>query len=165
MGESKINKKSSCIKSKILTTSIISSRKAQMKLSFGMIFSIILIIIFISFSFYAIQKFLELQDTIKIAQFGERLQSDVNKMWKGTQGSQNVEYNLPRKVNAVCFSNEKSENLVFDSDKFIEGKKIEHITINLEGENKEICIINDKGKIKLVLEKDYGEALVTISEP
>jgi len=134
-----------------------------MKLSFGMIFSIILIIIFIAFAFYAILKFLGLQDSVKLAQFGDDLQSDIDKMWKGSQGSQEVEYSLPTKIRSVCFKDEEYENMVFRSDKFVEGRKIEHIDIEntLAGEDS-FCIENINGKVKMVIEKEYGEALVTI---
>ncbi len=104
----------------------LQTKKAQMKLSFGMIFSIILIIIFIAFAFYAILKFLDLQDSIKTAQFSDDLQYDINKMWKSSQGSQPREYLLPSKIKSVCFVEDKyeNENLIFHSDKFVEGKKI-----------------------------------------
>ncbi len=137
-----------------------------MKLSFGMIFSIILIIIFLAFAFYAIKNFLGLQDTIKIAQFGEKLQSDVNKAWNsGGRSSTPVEYYLPRKVEAVCFSNDDYENLRFDSKEFIQGKKIDHLDIEkIIGENEEFCIDNINGKVKMIIEKDYEDDLVIIKK-
>jgi len=139
-------------------------KKGQMKLSFGMIFSIILIIIFITFAFFAIQKFLGIQDAMKIGQFTDSLQSDVDKLWRGSQGSQKVEYFLPQKIESVCFVNEEYENLVFHSESFIEGKKIEHIDIDKITEDGEFCVEIIKGKVKMTLQKNYGEALVTISD-
>ena len=136
-----------------------------MKLSFGMIFSIILIIIFISFAFYAILKFLDLQDSIKIEQFKDNLQNDVDKMWKGSQGEREVDYSLPSKIESICFKEDEYENLFFRSDKFIEGGKIEHIDIDkILGTKDSFCIENKNNKIKMIIKKDYGEALVTIEK-
>lgn len=133
-----------------------------MKLSFGMIFSIILIIIFISFAFFAIKKFIGIQDAMKIGQFGDQLQSDVDKLWRGSQGSQEVEYFVPSKIESVCFVDDEYENLVFHSESFIEGKKIEHIDIEKITEDGDFCIDVVKGKIKMTVKKNYEEALVTI---
>ena len=57
------------------------SRSGQLEISFGMIFSIILIIIFIAAGFYAITKLLALQRTIQIESFLKDFQDDVDKMW------------------------------------------------------------------------------------
>ena len=72
-------------------------KRGQMKLSFGMIFSIILIIVFISFAFYAIQKILEMQELMKVGKFKDNLEADIDSAWKGSQRSQEVEYILPKK--------------------------------------------------------------------
>ena len=66
-------------------------KRGQMKLSFGMIFSIILIIIFISFAFYAIQKFLSIQNSVQVGKFVNEFQQNVDKIWKGSQGSEKKE--------------------------------------------------------------------------
>ncbi len=135
-----------------------------MKLSFGMIFSIILIIIFIAFSFYGIKKFLEFQDTVKIEQFVNGLQSDVNKMWQSSGGgSTKVDYLLPLKIQDVCFKDDDYENLIFHSDKFAGGGKIEHINISKITEDGDFCVENIKGKVKIIIEKNYGDSLVTIT--
>ena len=139
-------------------------KRGQMKISFGMIFSIILIIIFVSFAFFAVKKFMGIQDAMKIGQFGDSLQSDVNQLWRGSQGSQEVEYFLPSKIESVCFVDDEYENLVFHSESFIEGKKIDNIDIEKITEEGDFCIDVIKGKIKMTIKKDYGEALVIISE-
>ncbi len=73
-------------------------KKGQIKLSFGMMFSIILIIFFIAFAFFAIQKFLGLGNTISIGKFVEDFQLNVDKLWEGVKGSQESEYFLPKKL-------------------------------------------------------------------
>ena len=57
-------------------------KNAQVKISFGMIVSIILIIAFISIAFYVIGKFLGLQKQIQTGQFLDDLQFDIDKIWK-----------------------------------------------------------------------------------
>jgi len=77
-------------------------KRGQMKISFGMIVSVILIIVFISFAFFAIGKFLDLQRSVEVGQFTNNLQFDIDKIWK-SQGAQEVEYRLPSKIEKVCF--------------------------------------------------------------
>ena len=80
----------------------VDQRKGQMNLSFGMIFGIFLIIIFIAFAFYAIQKFLQLKDTTQIAKFADDLQFDIDRIWKGSQANQARNYILPAGIDLVC---------------------------------------------------------------
>jgi hypothetical protein len=140
------------------------SISGQLHLSFGMIFSVILIIIFLSFGFYAITKFIDFQRTIQIEKFLNDFQGDINKMWKGVQGSQEVTYSLPTKITSVCFEDDEFQNLVFTSKEIIKGNKIENIDIEKITENENpFCIQNNKGKISLTIVKDYGETLVRIT--
>jgi len=163
-------------------------KKGEMKLSFGMIFSIILIIIFIIFAFYAIQKFLQIQDAGKVGQFVEGLQSDIDSAWKGSQRSQEAGYSLPKKIEYVCFIDVGSEgsgtnrnfydelkyvcyndeNMVFypvGSSQGIESKEIKHLNIAkiTETENP-FCIKNINGKASMTIQKSFGEELVTIAD-
>ena len=80
-----------------------NKKRAQMKLSFGMIFSIILIIIFLSVAFYAITKFLDLKDDIQVGDSINKLESDVNRIWRATQASEEHTYVFPEKIELVCF--------------------------------------------------------------
>jgi len=128
-----------------------------------MIFSIILIIIFIAAGFYAITKLLALQRTIQIESFLKDFQDDVDKMWASNQGSQDLTYSLPTNINAVCFRNDEFQNLEFSSSEIIKGKLIGHIDIaKTTKDESPLCIQNVKGKISLTIAKDYGEALITI---
>ena len=72
-----------------------------MKLSFGMIFSIILIVVFLFFTFFAVKKFLEIPRSVQIGKFKEGLQEDIDSIWRGSQGYQEVSYNLPKKIEKV----------------------------------------------------------------
>jgi len=164
------------------------SKRSQMKLSFGMIFSIILIIIFLAFAFFAIRKFLGIQDNVKVAQFVDKIQDDVDKIWRGTQGSQEVEYFLPSKIQAVCFVDYDSgkrginedlydklkqvffeyENMIFypvGSGEGQDAASIEHIDIEtITEEMNPFCLDVEEGKVKMRVQMESGESLVTITE-
>ena len=142
-------------------------RKGQMKMSFGMIFSIILIVIFLAFAFYAIKKFLEFQDTLKIEKFFDELQADVERIWAGEMSSSPRNYYLPKKINSVCFTDDEYENLYFKSENIIRGTNIEYINITAitdNGREDPFCILNENGKTQMTIKKDFGEILVTITE-
>ena len=140
-------------------------KRGQLDISFGMIFSIILIIIFLAFGFYAITKFLELQKSIQINAFSNNFQNDVNTMWKSSQGSQTVNYQLPTNIKSVCFySTSEFENLKFTSSQVISGKKISNIDIaKITKDESPFCIQNIKGKVSMTIVKKFGETLVTIT--
>ena len=136
-------------------------KKGQMKLSFGMIFSILLIILFIIFAVYGIQKFLTFQKEVKYKTFVDDLQNDVDKMYKSSQGSKQVTYSLPTDTRSICFINPDNgfDNLIFKSKKPRVNESIEHIIIS-----NEVCIRNFDGQVKFLLEKNFGESLVRVSE-
>jgi hypothetical protein len=141
------------------------NHRGQLDISFGMIFSIILIIVFLAFGFYAIKKFIDLQRTIQIESFLKDFQNDVDKMWKSPQGSQKLSYTLPTKISEVCFTNNEFENLIFTSKEIIRGKMIENIDIgNITSQEDPFCIQNTKGKVSFTIAKDYGETLVRVQK-
>jgi len=156
-------------------------KNGQVKLSFGMIFSIILIIVFIAFAFFAIQKFLSLGEIISVGKFADNIQSDIDKLWKSSQGSQELGYSLPKEIEWVCFANLSEleqgayanedfygefkkyftdENLFFYpiGSTELNGLEIEHIDFS----DNPICFEND-GNVKIFLKKDFGEALVSVA--
>ena len=131
-------------------------KRGQMKMSFGMIFSIFLIIIFIAFATYAIIKFINLQQTIQVESFKNTLQEDIDAMWQSQQGSREVEYYLPNKIDKVCFDEEN--RLSFTSEENFEEETLEHIDVD------DFCADNIDGKVSMTLVKDFGETLVRITE-
>jgi hypothetical protein len=137
--------------------------KGQFELSFGMMFSIILIIVFLAAGFYGIKMFLDFQNNIKVGQFSSDLQDAVIKLWKGTSGTQNLIYQIPTYITAVCFRDWEYENLNFESKRIIKGTNIEHLDIakTTQTENP-LCIKNINGKVNFIIVKNYGEALVKV---
>lgn len=164
------------------------NRGGQMKLSFGMIFSIILIIVFISFAFYAIYKFLDIKGSIEVGKFINDFQGDVNKMWKGSQGSEGKSYSLPSEVEFVCFvdynlgsvkqgSKEmfyselkqnyyENENLFFypiGSSQGVDSAVIDNIDLStITQDENPYCIEVKKGKVSVTIKKEFGNNLVFI---
>ena len=160
-----------------------------MELSFGMIFSIILIVIFLGFGSYAIIKWIGITNTANVGKFLNDFQNDVNSAWKSAQVSQEKEYPLPSEIDLVCIGNysgasgtgndaglynelkreySEGENLIFypiGSAGGLSSKKIEHLNIQktIESANP-LCIRSINGKIKITLKKDYSDDLVTIKE-
>ena len=161
-------------------------KRGQTELSFGMIFSIILIICFLAFAFYAINNFLKLQKTMQVGKFHDELQGDIDKMWRASKGSQEYTYRLPSAVELVCImdygstANGKNikdyqdfkeeyygkENLFFypaGSSGKVSAIDIEHIEMDkTTGDDNPACFKVADGKVKLTLKKDFGETLVTI---
>lgn len=142
----------------------------QTQLSFGMIFSVILIIVFIAFAVYGITKFLELQRFAQVEKFKNDFQADIDNMWRTTQGSQLEEYIIPNKIEKVCFSNGKTENMYFVPVTLnYEGALLKNIDITETIKNsniipKELCIDTAKGKISMTIKKAWNENLVTITK-
>jgi len=155
-----------------------------MQLSFGMIFSILLIIFFVAIAFYAIKVLLNAQDNLKVSKFKLDLQNEIDKIWKSSKTSQEFGGNnlLPSKVKKVCvvdFSNPaigdeelykklkqsfwENENLFFyptagQDAMFIKNLDLEKTTAS---ENP-LCFDVLNSKVKFILEKNFGESLVTI---
>ena len=161
-------------------------KKGQVELSFGMIFSIFLIIVFIAFAIYAIGKFLDIQKSAKTGQFVQNLQVDIDKMWKSSSGSQEVEYSLANSVSLACFQDfelpkkgprqdiyddlrlarSENENFLFypvGSSGGILGVEIKNINLRqMTASENPYCIENENGIIKMIISKGAGEALVKI---
>ena len=140
------------------------NKRGQMKLSFGMIFSIILIVVFIIFAFYAIRKIVGVQQVVQIETFVKDLQEDVDRAYYGARTAQNETYTLPNKIEAVCFA-DRTNNLLFRplSEK-ISAKNIDNINIlEITLEKDPYCVSNTGGEVKLIISKGSNEDLVTIT--
>lgn len=164
-------------------------KRAQMKLSFGMMFSIILIIIFLAFTFFAIKTLLGMNDAVTIGKFYDSIQDDVDKIWKASLGSQEEMYSLPKKIEKVCFvdyinSNSGTgadsslyveldkafweyENMIFypvGSGEGMDSIEIKHIDLaKMTLSDNPLCFKNVGGKVTMNIKKVHGEQLVTIN--
>ncbi len=141
------------------------NRKGQIHLSFGMIFSIILIIIFIGFAFFAIQKFLGLQDSIKLNKFYDTLQNDINIVWNSAQTTQEKSYDIPAYIGKICFVGTGDNMLIYGTDNIPkESRNIENLNILAMTSEGSLCFENLDGKVDFVLEKKFTDTLVTIKK-
>lgn len=144
------------------------NKKGQMKLSFGMIVSIILIIFFLAFAFYAIQKFLGWNDTGLNVNFKNDLQTDITTVWRSSESNRLEEYRISNKVKRVCFVDDGYENFVLTGEdgKYIVGYNLKHVdfdTTIISGNS--FCFDDLKGKVSMILRKDFGEVLISIKKP
>ena len=63
------------------------NKRADLNISFGMIFSIILIIAFVGVAFYAISGFLKTKNCAELGQFKQDLQDAIDGAWNGDESS------------------------------------------------------------------------------
>jgi hypothetical protein len=145
-----------------------NNKKGQMKISFGLIFSIILIILFLTFAFFGMKKFFFTQDKLKAGKLMHDLQEDIDKMWKSSQGSQEVSYETPKDIEVFCLEPQdpgsSNENAYFIPGGY-SGGFIQHVdwekTIRNIASGR-LCFEPEYGEIKMILEKNFGETDVTI---
>lgn len=80
-------------------------KRGQIELSFGMIFSVILIVVFVSSAFYAIGVLLGLQKCSQLGLYKDELQKAVDDAWNSPETIAKFRQNLPKKVEKTCFFN------------------------------------------------------------
>ena len=165
------------------------NKKAQhiMGMSFGTIFSILLIIVFVVFAFIVIRSFLNTSDCAKIGIFVDDFQSEVDKTWNSQKSNFEFKGRLPSGLDYVCFANfSNSLNGQYDDigqelgDYYQEGTNlflypreescemayhtINHLNMEKISESQNpYCIEIKNGNIDIMIEKDFNEALVSLS--
>ena len=163
-----------------------NEKRAQIDLSFGMIFSIILIICFVVFAFYVINNLLRTKGTTEAAIFAGDLQDKVNEFWTSSGGSETTSFNVPQKTEKICFIDfsspstisseiyeeferisEKENDLIFyprDSAKGFNSVKIDNINLEqITATENPYCIPTKDSKVTLKIKKDFNEKLVMIT--
>jgi len=157
-------------------------------MSFTMIFSIILIVVFILVAFMGIRSFLNFQKAAQLNMLANDLQRDIDEAWNAGESSTIFKGNLPAGVEYICFinwnnstfnSNAIEKNIfqeirlkgITASDNFyiyapnknyaLKSKQIKHIDLNTKNPN---CmkVINNKVSIKIT--KTFDNPLVVVSE-
>ncbi len=156
--------------------------------SFGMLFAIILVIFFIIIGGIAIKAFLDFQRCAKMGIFTKELNDRVNEAWNSEDATFNFEGDLPSEIEYVCFANlseafngiskmrgiweeinrySEEDNLFFYPPRKacdMPSNKILHINMEriTESDNP-FCIMVNKGKVIMMLEKENNEKTVRIS--
>lgn len=151
-----------------------------MSMPFGLIFSIILIVIFVIIAFIAVKHFLDIGDCARVGKFYDGFQQKVDEAWRSQTYGSTYTISLPSGVR-VCFANlslgnrnsdDAWNNLeiysVNDANTFMYPaekscnmayKKINHIDIsNITAIKNPYCFDSS-----IKLKKDIYDKLVTIS--
>ena len=152
-------------------------KRGQLQISFGMIFSIILIIAFVAVAFYAITKFLCIKNTANIGLFKDGFGKEIERAYNSEETSSIFSVNLPESIEKVCFADyetgkrgkdkalfdelraSKKSNLYFyplKSCNIPEGFYIKNLDIKeITKEDNPYCIEN-KGKTEIKIIGYYG---------
>ncbi len=144
-------------------------KKAQNKMSFGMIFTVFLIVVFLAVAFFGIRSFLESQNEAKILKFKKNLQDDINGVWNDLgKSSTQKSYMVPNQIVRICINETDSNKnfyLHYKDKEFPEENNLKNLNIEktLNGEQG-ICFENKDGRIKMIIEKSSGEQTVTLKK-
>ncbi len=142
------------------------NKKAQIQMGFGVIFSIILIVVFIAFAIYGISKFLEIDRIAKMAKFESDLQDEINSAFRSDSISKPFEYHLPKKITQVCFEDKEYENMYYLPREYggVLLKNIDILrTVTGPGSlNRRLCIDVKNGRFFVNIKKDRNENLVKL---
>ena len=158
-------------------------------MSFGMIFSILLIIFFVVIAFIAIKSFLDTKNCAQVGIFSDNLQKDIDKAWNSQKSDFEFKATLPSGLEYVCFADLTKSNKGSEIDKkiytdmsiyeesnanmFLYPREkscnmpyytIKHINLNQTTESRNpYCIAVKDGGINIKVSKDFNEALVKVA--
>ena len=169
----------------------IKDNRAQqiLGMSFGTIFSILLIIAFIVVAVIVIKTFLNTGNCASIGVFKDNLQSEINRAWNSDSAKFNFSASLPSGIEYVCFgilnqtiTTGNIEKKVYADFKaytvanynfFLYPRKkacklgmhkLEHIDISWITSTKNPYCIATNGKAEMYIALDFDSALVKIGE-
>ena len=91
----------------------IKGHRAQLDISFGMIFSIIIIIALLGTALYAIKYFVNLSRCTDVGLFYNDLQIEINKAYESPLYSGTFSGKLPNGIDYVCYGNLSSSSSVY----------------------------------------------------
>ena len=80
----------------------IKNKKAQIQMSFTMIFSIIIIIATLAVAFYVIKTFVWTSECAKIQSFYEEMREDVDKVWRSAASQERINAEISGSVEWIC---------------------------------------------------------------
>jgi hypothetical protein len=142
--------------------------KAQMKISFQLIFAVILIIFFIIFGFFGIKKFISIQEDIQSKKLVSDIQDEINNLNKNSRASQEKTFSVPKNVEQICFQNRESDseepNIYSIPLGIVDGEISGVYWFNTNPGGEILCVEVENKKILLRFEKDYGENEVSLSK-
>ncbi|MBI2631530.1 hypothetical protein HYW75_00825 [Candidatus Pacearchaeota archaeon] len=156
----------------------------QFQLSFGMIFSIMIIIATLAIAGYVTIKFLNLENNISCKLFFDDLQKKIDKAWYEDFSSSTYSNKVPRGIDKICFGNstQKAQNegdqKILDEIEFyakkdsnllfypLNGCKQDEFTFQIKHVKIDgfFCSESKSGNINIKLNKGISDALVKLSE-
>jgi hypothetical protein len=155
-------------------------RKGMISLSFGMIFSIIVIIAIVAVAFYAINYFLDLGRCTEISLFYKDLQDDVDAAWNSEITRDTFRGSLPNNVDSVCFRDEdgvgvgveydalkdyfrqRGNTFLYPPEKACEQASRTTDHVDLTDLGGWYCFNVDSGRVSIPLDKGSFDALVKV---
>jgi hypothetical protein len=167
------------------------NKKGQevMGMSFGVIFSIFLIVFFIVITLIVIKAFLGQKDCAEVGIFIDRLKTEVKKSWNSNSGTYLFKGNVPSKLEYICFANVSGDPTIESSSQmwrdltlyvgknanifFYPAEKacempyhyIPHLDLGeIISSDNPLCIPVNKGKVSFEVEKKRGSGLVQINK-
>ena len=78
-------------------------KRGSIEISFGMIFSIIIIIALIGVAVYAITAFLDFSDDAQVGLFYEEFQNSVNDIFSSATTNRVISFSVSNSIEFVCF--------------------------------------------------------------
>src|SRR3989344_971308 len=78
-------------------------KRGSMEISFGMIFSVIIIIAIIGVAVYAITTFLHVGKTAELSLFYKNFEDSIEDIWSSASSSRVFSFSLPKTIESVCF--------------------------------------------------------------
>ncbi len=158
-------------------------KRAQIQISFGMIFSIIIVIATVAVGFYVINYFLNLKSCTQIGLFWDSLNNEVNKAWNSDMTQTVFNGALPSGIKQVCFGNFTQTYAADDSEEYQAlkrygtagrnaylyppGKACDVAFYNLKHTvtSEFFCVSVVSGKMSVKLSKTAFDPLVKLSKP
>ncbi|MEK6893168.1 MAG: hypothetical protein AABX07_03100 [Nanoarchaeota archaeon] len=156
----------------------------QIQLSFGMIFSVIIIAIVLFVAGYVITNFIKTRDCIQLGTFNKNLVNEVERAYRSQGQSLSFQGSLPAKINFVCFGNLNGPSSTADKPRqqyfkehsmdnknlffypIIEscGSNINSYLLEHARSAEFFCISTKSGKVELKISKEPLEALAKLSK-
>jgi len=159
-------------------------KRGQIQISFGMIFSIIIIIATVAVAFYVITYFLDLSKCQKNGLFWDSFQKEIDKAWNSDITEEVYKAEVTSGITEACFGNftqiaEIGDRVVFEELRRYErtgrnaylypvGKACESLGYHdLQHiiTDQFFCVPVKSGKIEIKLSKTSTDAFVKLSKP
>ncbi len=113
-------------------------KRGSIEISFGMIFSIIIIIALIGVAVYAITSFLDFSESAQVGLFYEDFQKNIDSVWSSATTNRVVSFSIPNSINFVCFGS--ILNNVDSGNYNLQLKKLREESSRFEQENSNVFL-------------------------